>query len=105
MRIFDYEKLNSLQFDSTIINLLTSIHEAKGRQELYLAKQPEELNRLVEIAKVQSIDASNSIEVNTQSLINFYDRRYDLSQDQDAEQDQDADQGQEAEEDQGEELE
>lgn len=62
MRIFDYEKLNSLQFDSTIINLLTSIHEAKGRQELYLAKQPEELNRLVEIAKVQSIDASNSIE-------------------------------------------
>lgn len=62
MRIFDYEKLNSLQFDSTVINLLTSIHEAKGRQELYLAKQPEELNRLVEIAKVQSIDASNSIE-------------------------------------------
>ena len=62
MRIFDYEKLNSLQFDSTIINLLTSIHEAKGRQELYLAKRPEELNRLVEIAKVQSIDASNSIE-------------------------------------------
>ena len=62
MRFFDYSKLKNMQFDSTIINLLTSIHEAKGRQELYLAKQPEELNRLVEIAKVQSIDASNSIE-------------------------------------------
>ncbi len=62
MRIFNYAKLNSLKFDSTVINLLTSIHEAKGRQELYLSQQPEELDRLVEIAKIHSIDASNSIE-------------------------------------------
>ena len=62
MRVFDYGKLKSLQFDSRVINLLTSIHEAKGRQELYLRQKPEELNRLVEIAKVQSIDASNAIE-------------------------------------------
>ena len=62
MRNFDYTKLESLQFDSTVINLLTSIHEAKGRQELYLARKPEELKRLVDIAKVQSIDASNAIE-------------------------------------------
>ena len=62
MRVFDYGKLKSLQFDSRVINLLTGIHEAKGRQELYLRQKPEELNRLVEIAKVQSIDASNAIE-------------------------------------------
>ena len=53
MRLFDYSKLEKLQFDSTVINLLTSIHEAKGRQELYLARQPKELNRLVEIAKIR----------------------------------------------------
>lgn len=62
MRFFDYSKLEKLQFDNTVVNLLTSIHEAKGRQELYLAKQPEELNRLVEITKIQSVDASNDIE-------------------------------------------
>lgn len=62
MRGFDYSKLKEMQFDSSIINLLTSIHEAKGRQELYIAQKPDELNRLVEIAKVQSIDASNAIE-------------------------------------------
>ncbi len=62
MRFFDYSKLEKLQFDSNVINLLTSIHEAKGRQELYLARQPEELNRLVDIAKIQSVAASNDIE-------------------------------------------
>lgn len=62
MRLFDYSKLEKLQFDNTVINLLTGIHEAKGRQELYLSRQPEELRRLVEIAKIQSVDASNEIE-------------------------------------------
>lgn len=62
MRTFDYSKLEKMQLDNGIINLLTSIHEAKGRQEMYLSQKPEELKRLVEIAKVQSIDASNAIE-------------------------------------------
>lgn len=62
MRTFDYSRLENLKYDNTAVNLLTSIHEAKGRQELYLAGKPEELKRLVEIAKVQSIDASNEIE-------------------------------------------
>lgn len=62
MRFFNYSRLNSMKFDSSIIRLLTSIHEAKGRQELYLSQKPEELDRLVEIAKVQSTEASNAIE-------------------------------------------
>lgn len=62
MRNFDYSKLKSVQFDSSVINLLTRIHEAKGRQELYLSQKPEELKRLIEIAKIQSIDSSNAIE-------------------------------------------
>ena len=62
MRYFDYTKLQTLKLDNSIVNLLTSIHEAKGRQELYLSTEPEELNKLVEIAKIQSVDASNAIE-------------------------------------------
>lgn len=62
MRYFDYKKLQTLKLDNSIVNLLTSIHEAKGRQELYLSTEPEELNKLVEIAKIQSVDASNAIE-------------------------------------------
>lgn len=62
MRYFDYSKLNDMKFDTKLIKLLTNIHEAKGRQELYLAQKPEELDRLVEIAKAQSTEASNAIE-------------------------------------------
>lgn len=62
MRIFDYSKLKDMKLNTKIVNLLTSIHESKGRQELYLKKQPEELDRLIEIAKIQSTEASNSIE-------------------------------------------
>jgi len=62
MRYFDYSKLKEMKFDSKIIGPLTSIHEAKGRQELYLLQKPEELDRLVEIAKAQSTEASNAIE-------------------------------------------
>lgn len=62
MRYFDYSKLKEMKFDYNVVSLLTSIHEAKGRQELYLSQKPEELNRLVEIAKAQSTEASNAIE-------------------------------------------
>ena len=62
MRYFDYTKLQTSKLDNSIVNLLTGIHEAKGRQELYLSSEPEELNKLVEIAKIQSVDASNAIE-------------------------------------------
>ena len=62
MRYFDYSKLKDMKFDSKIIGLLSHIHEAKGRQERYLFQKPEELDRLVEIAKAQSTEASNAIE-------------------------------------------
>ena len=61
-RKFDYSKLANTSYNVRIINLLTSIHEAKGRQEQYLSQEPEELQRLVEIAKVQSVESSNAIE-------------------------------------------
>lgn len=62
MRKFDYSKLKDITWDSTIINKIANIHEAKGRQELYFTQKPEELTKMVELAKIQSTEASNSIE-------------------------------------------
>lgn len=62
MREFDYKKYASYKWDNDIIGYLSKIHEMKGRQELYLAQRKVELDRLVEIAKIQSTEASNAIE-------------------------------------------
>ncbi|MCI8453250.1 MAG: Fic family protein [Lachnospiraceae bacterium] len=62
MRQFDYSKLKSTAWDSEVLSLVAQIHEFKGRQEMYLAQKPAALERLVEIAKVQSTEASNKIE-------------------------------------------
>lgn len=62
MRSFDYSNLKNKTWDSEILGLVAQIHEYKGRQELYLKQKPEELNKLIEIAKIQSTEASNEIE-------------------------------------------
>ena len=62
MRSFDYGKLAEKTWDTEILNLLAKIHEYKGRQELLLRRTPARLDRLVQIAKIQSTEASNRIE-------------------------------------------
>ena len=62
MRIFDYSKLKDYQWDSELLGLVAQIHEYKGRQEVYLKQKPTVLDKLVEIAKIQSTEASNKIE-------------------------------------------
>ena len=62
MRTFNYVKLKEQLWDTEIVNYLSQIHEAKGKQALYLRQKPEQLDKLVEIAKVQSTEASNEIE-------------------------------------------
>lgn len=62
MRQFDYAKLKDQLWDTEVVNYLSQIHEAKGKQTLYLRQKPEQLDRLVEIAKIQSTGASNEIE-------------------------------------------
>ncbi len=62
MRRFDYKKYKNRKWDSEILGLVAQIHEYKGRQELFLKQKPAELERLVELAKVQSTEASNEIE-------------------------------------------
>lgn len=62
MRIFNYSLLKNRQWDSETLGLVAQIHEYKGRQELYLKQKPAVLDKLVEIAKIQSTEASNKIE-------------------------------------------
>ena len=62
MRTFDYGKLKERTWDSEVLGYIAQIHEYKGRQELYLKQTPDTLDRLIEIAKIQSTEASNEIE-------------------------------------------
>ena len=62
MRRFNYDTLKDRHWDSEILGLVAQIHEFKGRQELYLKQKPAALDKLVEIAKIQSTEASNKIE-------------------------------------------
>ena len=45
-----------------IVPLLTKIHEYKGEQTLFIEAHADELEHLLEIARIQSTDASNRIE-------------------------------------------
>ena len=62
MRIFNYTKINERKWDSELLGLIAAIYKEAGKQEMYLKQRPEELEKLVEIAKVQSTEASNAIE-------------------------------------------
>lgn len=62
MRIFNYSKIQEQKWDSDILGLIAAIYKEAGKQELYLKQRPDELEKLVEIAKIQSTEASNAIE-------------------------------------------
>lgn len=62
MREFDYTKLKDRTWDSRTLGYVAQIHEYKGKQQALLKQRPLELERLVEIAKIQSTEASNEIE-------------------------------------------
>lgn len=62
MRAFNYTELKNQKWDSEVLGLVAAIYKEAGKQEMYLKQRPEELEKLVEIAKVQSTEASNAIE-------------------------------------------
>ena len=62
MRTFNYSAIREQKWNSEILGLVAAIYKEAGKQELYLKQRPEELEKLVEIAKVQSTEASNAIE-------------------------------------------
>ena len=62
MRTFNYSELAEKKWDADILGLVAAIYKEAGKQEVYLKQRPERLEKLVEIAKVQSTQASNAIE-------------------------------------------
>ena len=62
MRMFNYSAIKNQKWDSETLSLIAAIYKEAGKQEMYLKQRPKELEKLVEIAKVQSTEASNAIE-------------------------------------------
>ena len=62
MRTFNYSQIKEQKWDSELLGYIAAIYKEAGKQELYLKQRPEELGKLVEIAKIQSTEASNAIE-------------------------------------------
>lgn len=62
MRAFNYSAIREQKWDSELLGLISAIYKEMGKQELFLKQHPEKLDKLVEIAKVQSTEASNAIE-------------------------------------------
>lgn len=62
MRSFNYTEIKNQMWDSEVLGLVAAIYKEAGKQEMYLKQRPDELEKLVEIAKVQSTEASNAIE-------------------------------------------
>lgn len=62
MHKFDFTNRTKDLLTPEIVSLLTRLHECRGRQELFIEAEPDVLIALLEVAKIQSTDASNRIE-------------------------------------------
>ena len=62
MRQFDYREKWTKLLTPDIVSLLTTIHELKGKQTLFIEAKADMLTQLTEVAKIQSTEASNRIE-------------------------------------------
>ena len=62
MRVYDYRQIYEKLLTTETVAQLAQIHEFKGEQTLFIEAQADTLTQLVEIAKVQSTEASNKIE-------------------------------------------
>ena len=62
MREFDYVSNPAKLLTPEIVQMVGSIHEHKGKQELFLEANIDELKTLLEVALIQSTGASNRIE-------------------------------------------
>ena len=56
------ERYNEVIFNSNILNLVSKIHEYKGKQAYLLETKKDTLDNLLKVAKIQSVSSSNKIE-------------------------------------------
>ena len=62
MKVFDYIKEQEKLLTPEIVQMIGKIHEHKGKQDLFLEANVDELNTLLEVSFIQSTGASNRIE-------------------------------------------
>ena len=62
MRQFEYKKEYAKLLSPDVVGMLTAIHEYRGEQNLFIEAKSDVLEQLLEIAKIQSTEASNRIE-------------------------------------------
>ena len=62
MHTFDYKESPKNLLTPEMVNMLSSLHEFRGKQELYIEAESDILTALLNIAKIQSTKASNKIE-------------------------------------------
>ena len=62
IRDFNYSNFPKELLNIDIMNLVSKIHEFKGKEDLFIAAKPDILDSMCEIAKIQSTGASNRIE-------------------------------------------
>ncbi len=62
MRDFNYSAIKNQKWDLETLELIAGIYREVGKQEMFLKQRPMELEKLIDIAKIQSTEASNAIE-------------------------------------------
>ena len=62
MRVFSFKAEYNQLLTPEVVAYLTQIHEYKGRQNLFIEAKADALSNLLEVAKIQSTEASNRIE-------------------------------------------
>ena len=62
MRDFNFKAEYKKLLTPEVVAYLTQIHEYKGQQNLFIETKADELSDLLEVAKIQSTEASNCIE-------------------------------------------
>jgi Fic family protein len=74
MKIFNYELLKKISIDTETLSLISEIKELKGKQNFFNSLKKAKFDKLVQLAKIQSIEASNRIE----GIITTEQRMHDL---------------------------
>ena len=62
MRVYDYKNEPKKYLTPEIVMLINKLYEHKGKQELFIEANADDLEILLEVAKIQSTGASNRIE-------------------------------------------
>ena len=62
MRVFDYSRIDDSLRNNEVCHLISSIHESRGKQALFLSVKPDVLETLLDIAQIQSTAASITLQ-------------------------------------------